>query len=121
MLVALVMATIGLESYYLGLLARRDLRLFGHSGVQAVSRWRYTRSTLSALGAGLAGALLMVPYAIMFVDGGFDFSTAPTLQLHLAVVGLLLLIVGFETFTFTLVLHALVPRSGPPLVAAARS
>jgi len=111
MLVGLVMASIGLESYYLGQLARVIYDYSGAVSTTLVERWRYTRTTLAAFGAAALGAASMVPYGIMFIDGGFDFSTEPTLQLHLAVIGLLLLIIAFETFTFTLVLHALMlPR-----------
>ncbi len=111
MLVGVVATSIGLQSYYLGQLARLTYDYSGQVKSRLLDRWRYTRTTLVALGMGLTGAILTIPYVVMFFEGGFDFTTEPITQVHLGVLGLLLMIAGFETFTFTLLLHALsMPR-----------
>ena len=112
---------IGLQSYYLGQLARLTYDYSGQVKSRLLDRWRYTRTTLVALGMGLTGAILTIPYVVMFFEGGFDFTTEPITQVHLGVLGLLLMIAGFETFTFTLLLHALsMPRSGPSPIMSRR-
>lgn len=111
MLLGLLLAAVGLESYFLGQLARVIYDYSGDLTAQLLRRWRYTRTTLISFAMAIVGVLLMVPYAVMFVEGGFDFNTSPTLQLHLAVVGILFGVAGFATFTFTLMLHAMtLPR-----------
>src|SRR5258706_10444762 len=49
---------------------------------------------------------LAIPLAIRYVRGGFLLNDLGGLAGHVAMTGLLLLIFGFMTFTFTLVLHA---------------
>jgi hypothetical protein len=60
----------------------------------------------TSIGLMVVGLGLGVPLAARYVADGLTFKRDVLPWSHLAVVGLLALIAGFATFTFTLVLHA---------------
>jgi glycosyltransferase involved in cell wall biosynthesis len=111
-LAGVALAVLGLQSIYLGVLAR----LLYESDGAVRRRWlrwfRYNRAVgasaaLFALGVALL-SFLVIDYLSndlrlpsLTLDGG------PSYQ---AVTGLLLIMMGFSTFTFTLVLHAMAIR-----------
>lgn len=104
-LAGLAASVIGLQGVYMGLLARI---LYDFTGV-ARRRWlgvfAYTRTVLLASALGLAGTVLTLPLVIEWYRNGFALPPAP-LANYQAITGLLLVIVAFATFVFTLVLHA---------------
>ena len=106
MLLGVTLSLVGLQSVYVGGLAQILVDFTGRSR----QRWRrmfpYTRTVLLSFGAFLAGVSLSLPLAVRYVDFGLTLPTGITTRNHLAVAGLLLMIIGFMTFTFTLVLHA---------------
>ena len=57
-------------------------------------------------GAVGLGILLTVPLLFQYVQYGLTLPRDITTRNHLAVMGLLLMVSGFMTFAFTLVLHA---------------
>ena len=105
MLLGLSTATLGLQCIYMGILAQV---FYDYSGA-ITKRWfalfPYTRTVaiaaaVFALGVGLMGALLAYYLRHHFVlEEGLALN-------HLGVTGILLMTVGFMTFTFTLLLHA---------------
>jgi hypothetical protein len=105
MLFGLTLATLGLQCVYMGILAQI---LFDYSGditKKWFARFPYTRTVgaaaaLFVVGFGLGGALIA-----NYVRHDFLLATVSPLN-HLGVVGLLLMITGFTTFTFTLLLHS---------------
>ncbi len=106
MLIGLTMSVLGLQSIFFGCLAAVFLDYTGRSR----QRWRqvfgYTGTVMAsgllfALGFGLSVAVL-VHYLT------HDFSLPPPASVidHLAIAGLMFMIMGFSTFCFTLLLHA---------------
>jgi hypothetical protein len=112
MLLGLTLTTLGLQCIYMGILAQVFFDYAGDVSERWFERFAYTRTTfLSAgafvLGLGLAGWLVAA-----YVRHGLALQPE-SLENHLGVAGLLLMIAGFMTFTFTLLLHAaafVVPR-----------
>jgi len=103
MLLGMSLAVLGLQCVYMGILAQV---LFDYSG-EVAARWfrrfRYTRSVaLSALvfTVGLVFAVLLTK---TYLEHGFSL---PSTTNNLGFTGLLLMIAGFMSFTFTLILHS---------------
>lgn len=105
MLLGVSLALLGLQCIYMGILSQV---LFDYSG-EVAERWfrrfKYTRSvTLSALvftiGLVFTGLLTKT-----YLENGFSLPASTN---NLGFTGLLLMIMGFMSFTFTLILHATV-------------
>ena len=114
MLLGVALAILGLQSFYVGCLAQV---LCDYTDVSR-SRWTrvfpYTPTVLMSvlvflIGLGLTGAL-----AIHYVGHDFALPPASSVLDHLGVAGLLFMIMGFQSFTFTLLLYATGVRYGPP-------
>jgi glycosyltransferase involved in cell wall biosynthesis len=105
MLAGLCTATLGLQCIYMGILAQVFFDYSGDITKGWFSRFPYTRTVAGSaltfvVGLGLMGALLTFYLR-------HHFALEPGLAVnHLGVTGLFLMIVGFMTFTFTLLLHA---------------
>jgi glycosyltransferase involved in cell wall biosynthesis len=104
MLLGVTLTTLGLQCIFMGILAQVFFDFTGATTKQWLARFPYTRSVLGA-GAIFAAGLGL--------DGAVGVYYAHTLALrpeaaisHLGVLGLMLMIAGFATFTFTLLLHA---------------
>jgi glycosyltransferase involved in cell wall biosynthesis len=106
MLIGLTMSVLGLQSIYFGCLAavfldytgrarRRWRRVFGYTGTVLAS------GVIFALGFGLSVAVL-----IHYLGHDFSLPSPASVIDHLGIVGLMLMIMGFSTFCFTLLLHA---------------
>jgi len=110
MLLGVTLATLGLQSFYLGCLAQvlNDLR------GEARSRWtglfRYTRSIGWSALAFLFGVCVTLPLVRQYVAFGFTLPHVFPREMHLAISGLFFIIAGFMNFSFTLVLHASTKR-----------
>ena len=98
---------IGLQSIYFGCLAH----VFLDYGGRLRERWRriftYTKMMM------ISGSLFAVGLALVRRPGGHVHQQATSRSRpprppssHLGVLGLLLMIIGFSTFCFTLLLHA---------------
>ena len=105
MLLGLTSVTAGLQCIYMGILAQIFFDYSGETTKSWFSVFSYTRTVfISAavfiLGVALTGALLA-----HYVS--HQFLLAPEARVnHFGVTGLLLMIAGFMTFTFTLLLHS---------------
>jgi glycosyltransferase involved in cell wall biosynthesis len=107
MLAGVTLTVVGLQNFYLGCLAQV---LYDATG-RATTRWTrffpYNRTVaLSAL-AFLVGVLLLAPLVVEYVQEGLSLPGELGAVHHLGVLGIMCVIVGFTTFTFTLLLHAL--------------
>lgn len=113
MLVGVVLGTIGLHSIYLGCLAH----VFLDYGGSHRARWRrvfaYTRAVLTSMALFAVGLALFGALVVRFFADGRTLPAASAMINHLGVLGLFLMIVGFSTFSFTLLLHATSVRYGP--------
>src|SRR5260370_594906 len=108
MLFGITLAILGLQSTFLGILAKA---LYDYSGAQS-RRWArifsYNRAVvLSAAGFGL-GLLLPLPLVRDYVHLGFTLPSVAAPPYHMAITGLWLMMSSFIVFTMTLFLQALV-------------
>lgn len=110
MLLGGTLTLLGLQSFYVGCLAQV---VHDYGGV-ARRRWLrvfpYTR-TVVASGLGFfIGFALTVVMLVDYLRSGLELSSTDRLP-YLGVLGLVLLLVSFMTFTFVLLLHASILRS----------
>ena len=105
MLFGMTLAITGLQAFLLGCIAQV---MFDYHG-QVRDRWlnvfSYTRTVIGAGVTACAGVACIAPLIAYYISHHESLSLRAPLQDHLAVVGLLLVIIGFSLFTFTLVLH----------------
>ncbi len=105
MLAGATLTVIGLSSFLMGVVSQT---LFDYTGVHS-RRWvrvfPYSRTTLSAIGGGFAGLLLVVPLVVRYVSNDFALGPPGNVENHLAIAGLTLLMTSFLIFGFTLLLH----------------
>jgi hypothetical protein len=106
MLFGTTLAITGLQMFLLGCIAQT----FFDYRERATRRWLrifpYTRSVIAAAAIGLAGLACVVPLVAYYVSHHESLTPYASTQDRLGVTGLLLLVIGFSLFTFTLVLHA---------------
>jgi glycosyltransferase involved in cell wall biosynthesis len=111
MLIGVTLSLVGLQSFFLGCLAqilhdytsdarRRWLRIFP-----------YTRTVLASVAMFVLGAIPVGILVARFIRDGLRLSPLGAIH-HAAVTGLLLVMMAFMTFAFTLLLHAAALRSG---------
>jgi glycosyltransferase involved in cell wall biosynthesis len=104
-MLGMALFALGLQSFYLGCVAQT---LYAQSEVER-RRWLkvfpYTRTVFASLGLGTVGIALALPLSILYLQHGLALAEVGW-QNHLAVIGLMGIIGGFVTFTFTLIVHA---------------
>jgi hypothetical protein len=104
MLLGLTLATLGMQSAYLGILTQV---FFDYSGA-VTRRWftlfPYSRTVGLSIATFLAGLAVDVGFVAYYVHNGLRVTDEGAS--HIAVAGLFLMIAGFVTFTFVLLLHA---------------
>ena len=106
MLLGLTLATLGLQCVYLGVLAQVFFDYSGETTRGWFARFPYTRTV------GLAARLFLVGRSCSRLADRVYVLTTPSCSTsgdalnYLGVTGLFLLIAGFMTFTFTLLLHS---------------
>jgi glycosyltransferase involved in cell wall biosynthesis len=105
MLLGLTLATLGLQCIYLGILAQIFFDYSGEVTRRWFSRFSYTRTVLLATGTFAAGLGLNAWLVTYYVRHGFRLTMEAPVN-NLGVTGLFLMIAGFVTFTFTLLLHS---------------
>jgi hypothetical protein len=105
MLLGVTLVTLGLQCIYMGILAQVFFDYSGDVTRKWFARFPYTRSV--AISAGLFGAGILFTAWLLVYYLRHDFLLAEDMPInHLGVTGLLLMIAGFMTFTFTLLLHS---------------
>ena len=113
MLLGLTFVTLGLQSMYMGILTQVFFDYSGSVTRQWLSRFPYTRTTLLSAALFLLGLSLSGFLLVHYVRVGYVLQANDAIA-HLGVTGLLLMISGFTTFTFTLLLHAMQGRVAAP-------
>jgi glycosyltransferase involved in cell wall biosynthesis len=112
MLLGMTLTLTGLQSFLLGCIAQV---LFDYRG-RARDRWLavfpYTRSVIVAAVMGLAGLACVVPLILYYLSHHERLGVPASVQDRLGVVGLMLIMIGFSLFTFTLVLHGAAISTG---------
>jgi hypothetical protein len=103
MLLGVSLALLGLQCIYMGILSQVFFDYSGAVSKRWFRRFAYTRTvTLSAIlfATGLGFTLLLTK---SYLENGYRLPEATN---NLGFTGLLLMIMGFMTFTFTLILHS---------------
>lgn len=107
MLLGLTSTVLGLQCVYLGVLAQVffDYTAQREKTRRWLSRFAYTRTVALSAGVFFTGIALGCPLAVRYVQAGYQLPELSMVN-YLAVFGLMLIIAGFMTFAFTLLLHA---------------
>jgi hypothetical protein len=104
MLLGVTLGTLGLQCISLGVLAQVFFDYTGERTRVWFSRFPYTRTVGLAALVFLTGVVLASLLIVSYVRHDFRLPEGTTD--YLGVTGLFLLIAGFMTFTFTLLLHS---------------
>jgi glycosyltransferase involved in cell wall biosynthesis len=108
MLVGMALIVAGMQSFYLGCLSQ----LFHDYNGLARKRWLrlfpYNRSVLGSVLLVISGIACLSPLVRAYLGQGFTLPGPIGLRHHLAILGLLFVLMGSANFIFTLVLHAAV-------------
>ncbi len=105
MLFGMTLVVLGLQSTYLGAIARVFYDYSGELTHSMLRRFTYTRTTLFSAGLFAAGAALVAWFAYDYASHGFKLWAIPIPSGYLAILGLTLMISAFNTFCFLLILH----------------
>jgi hypothetical protein len=106
MLTGFTATLLGLNGVYLGWIARIFYDFTGDSRRRLLQLFPYTRTALLSAAVSLGGVALTVPLIVLYVRDGLALPPGVRIESYQAVTGLLLIIAGFSTFVFTLLLHA---------------
>jgi hypothetical protein len=105
MLLGVTLTTIGLECIYMGILSKIFFDYTGEITARWFRRFPYTRTVVLSGLVFLVGAVLLGALVVYYVRQGYALAPGDAMS-HLGVIGLLLMLVGFTTFTFVLLLHS---------------
>ena len=105
MLLGLTLATLGLQCIYSGVLAHLFYDYSGERTKRWFRRFPYTRTVALSAALFTFGAALDAWLVVAYVRNGYQLTAEMTAG-YLGVTGLLFMIYGFTTFTFTLLLHS---------------
>lgn len=105
MLFGLTLATLGLQSAYMGILAQIFFDYSGAISRRWLARFPYDRSVGIAAILFLIGVGLDAVLVTSYVRQGLRLQFDATVN-YVGIAGVLFMIAGFTTFTFTLLLHA---------------
>lgn len=115
MLLGTTLTITGLQAFLLGCIAQ----MFFDYREKAKRRWlnifSYTRTVIIAALVGVAGLACVAPLVIYYLSHHERLTVHAAAQDRLGVTGLMLLVIGFSLFTFTVVLHAAAIATRRPL------
>ena len=118
MLAGFTATLLGLQGVYLGWLAHILHDFTGSARRRLLALFPYTRTVVASAVMSVVGVAMTLPLVVSYVRQGLSLPAPVVRESHEAVTGMLLIIAGFLTFVFTLLLHAaskLADRSyGPP-------
>jgi glycosyltransferase involved in cell wall biosynthesis len=105
MLLGVALAVLGLQCVYMGILSQVFFDYSGGMAAKWFKRFSYTRAVAISAGVFALGLLLTGLLVASYLSHGLALAERHTIN-HLGITGLFLMIAGFMTFTFTLILHA---------------
>lgn len=114
MLIGLTLAVIGLQSFYLGCLAQVLCDYTNDARTRWTNLFRYTRSMIVAFVLFTLGLAAVIGLVVSYFSHHLRLPPPPSWEDHMAVTGLMFMILGFSTFSFVLLLYATGVRYGPP-------
>jgi glycosyltransferase involved in cell wall biosynthesis len=105
MLLGMTLALTGLQAVLLGGISQVLFDHHGHTTRRWLKAFSYTRTVIASAAAACAGLACVLPLILYYFSHRETLSLRATLEDHLAVTGLMLIVSAFSLFTFTLVLH----------------
>ncbi len=112
MLLGVTLSVLGLFSFYFGCLAQVFCDYSGRAREKWMRVFRYTRAVLLSGVVLVAGVALEVPILVHYLTNNYQLPPPSSATDHLAVTGILFMIVGFSSFLFTLLLYSTGVRYG---------
>lgn len=97
---------VGLQSFYMGCLGRVLHDYKGASRLFWLELFSYNRSMLASGVLLTAGLLLLLPICYVYLSLDYRLPVKIGRVHHMAITGLLSIILAFMNFIFTLVIHA---------------
>ncbi|MGD1052200.1 MAG: glycosyltransferase family 2 protein [Candidatus Dormibacteria bacterium] len=111
MLLGMTLTLVGLQSFFFGCLAQILHDYTGRARRRWLTVFPYSRIVLLCAVAFVGGIVLDALLVAHWVSHGLALDSGSVL--YSAVIGLMLIMASFMTFTFTLLLHAAALRGGP--------
>jgi hypothetical protein len=111
---AVATSVIGVSAIYLGILAKVINDLSGLAISRWTSRFSYNRTFVISAAVTLTGVVLDCILMVVYAVNGLSLPPSAAPFVHLAITGMLLVVLGLQTFAFTLVLQALATRLTQP-------
>jgi glycosyltransferase involved in cell wall biosynthesis len=111
MLLGVCLTVLGLQCVYMGILSQIFFDYTGAATRKWLVRFPYTRTVVLSGALFVGGVYLAGLLTVAYVRNGYRLIEGPSVN-NLGVTGLLLMIVGFMTFTFALMLHSTVVAVG---------
>jgi glycosyltransferase involved in cell wall biosynthesis len=105
MLLGLTLATLGLQCVYLGILAQTFFDYSGKTTARWFTRFPYTRTVALSAASFATGLACTGSMVVSYVRHDLHLADDAFVN-YLGVTGLFLMIAGFVTFTFVLLLHS---------------
>ena len=105
MMLGMSLTVVGLQSFYMGCLARLLYDFNGEARRRGLAFFSYNRSVMLSALLVITGALLLLPLCYVYWQLNWKLPTQIGSVHHMAIAGLLAC-VGFMNFIFTLVFHA---------------
>jgi hypothetical protein len=106
MLAGVTLAVLGLQNFYLGCIAQVLYDRTGAAQQRWLSLFPYNRTMAVSALLFVLGVASSLPLVVEYIRSGLTLSTELGAINHLAVLGIMFMILAFTTFTFTLLLHA---------------
>jgi glycosyltransferase involved in cell wall biosynthesis len=104
-LLGLTLCTLGLQCIYGGILTQVFFDYSGDVTKRHFARFPYNRTVFASAGLFTMGLAMTAALLVSYVMNHYKLAPDAAVN-HLAVTGLLFMIAGFMTFTFTLMLHS---------------
>lgn len=111
-LLGVTLAVLGLQSAFSGILAQVIVDYSGIARARWKAKFRYTRTVIASFVLFLVGLGLLGALAVEYLVLGHKLPGPSSALDHMAVTGFMLVIAGFTTFSFALLLHATGVRYG---------
>jgi glycosyltransferase involved in cell wall biosynthesis len=108
MLFGMTFTIIGLQAFLLGCIAQVLLDCQGRATDRWLKTFSYTRSAVVAAITALVGFGCTIPLIFYYLSHHESLSLRASIQDGLGITGLMLMMIGFSLFVFTLVLHGAV-------------
>ncbi|HXJ20051.1 MAG TPA: glycosyltransferase family 2 protein [Polyangia bacterium] len=105
MLLGLSLSILGLQCIYMGILSQIFFDWSGETTARWFRRFPYTRTVFISVGLVVTGLVCGALLTWTYVRNGLRLTAGAAVN-NLGATGLLLAILGFMTFTFTLMLHS---------------